>query len=263
MLLNLALGLILGLIISVISYKFELLNLKGAIATFFLAWIIFTFGHIKWTIPILSFFNFSSLLSKIRKKINPKVDNIFQKTDQRDHIQVLANGGFPGILILINQLHTSELYYIAYVSAIAAVCSDTWATEIGTLFGSKTFDIIHFNQVEQGISGGVSLIGFIGAGLGAILIMVSAYPWLNNVNEILIIVFISGFLGSIFDSVLGSTFQAKFNCTVCSKTIENQFHCGKKTVHTKGIKWLNNDAVNFAASLSGGYISIALVLIIL
>jgi len=263
MLLNLALGLILGLFISTISYKFKLLNLKGAIATFFLAWIIFTFGQIKWTIPILSFFIFSSLLSKIRKKINPKVDKIFPKTDERDHIQVLVNGGFPGILILINQFHTSELYYIAYVSAIAAVCSDTWATEIGTLLNSKTFDIIHFNRVEQGISGGVSLIGFVGAGLGAILIIVSAYPWLNYVNEIIIIVFISGFLGSTFDSVLGSTLQGKSNCTICSKTVENEFHCGLNTVHTKGFKWLNNDAVNFAASLSGGFISLALVLIIL
>jgi uncharacterized protein (TIGR00297 family) len=263
MLLNLALGLILGLIISEISYKFKLLSLKGAIAAFFLAWIIYTFGQIKWTIPILSFFIFSSLLSKIRKKINPKVDKIFQKTDQRDHIQVLANGGFPGAIILINQLYTSELCYIAYVSAIAAVCSDTWATEIGTLFSSKTFDIIHFNQVEQGISGGVSLMGFIGACLGAILIVLSAYLWLNNVDDILIIVFISGFLGSIFDSVLGSALQAKFNCTVCNKTVENEFHCGTNAVHTKGIKWLNNDAVNFTTSLTGGFISFALVLIIL
>ena len=174
MILNFALGVFLGLFISVISYKLRLLNLKGAIATFFLAWIIFSFGQVKWTIPILSFFIFSNLLSKFRKKINPKVNSYFQKTDERDHVQVLANGGFPGILVLINQIHTSELFYIAYVSAVAAVCSDTWATEIGTLFNSKTFNIINFHRVEQGISGGVSLIGFIGAALGAILISVSA-----------------------------------------------------------------------------------------
>ena len=259
MLPDLALGVILGLFISIVSYKLKLLSLNGAIATFFLAWIIFGFGQVKWTVPILTFFIFSSLLSKLRKKINPKVDSYFQKSDQRDYVQVLANGGFPGILVLLNQIHTSELFYIAYVSAIAAVCSDTWATEIGTLIKSKTFNIINFHQVEQGISGGVSLIGFIGAVLGAILISVSASPWLNNFSEFMMIIFISGFLGSTFDSVLGSTLQGKFNCVICNKTVDNKIHCGKNSDLISGIKWLNNDAVNFAASLSGGITSLVLV----
>jgi len=99
---NLILGVLLGLIISLISYRLRLLNLKGAIATFLLAVIIFTLGSWMWTIPISSFFTLSSLLSKLRKKINPKVDLYFQKIDERDHVQVLANGGFPGILVLIN-----------------------------------------------------------------------------------------------------------------------------------------------------------------
>lgn len=258
MILNLVLGVILGLIISIISYKLKLLTLNGAIATFILAWIIFSFGQIKWTIPILTFFVFSSLLSKLRKKINPKVESYFQKSDERDHVQVMANGGFPGILVLINQIHCSELFYIAYVSSIAAACSDTWATEIGTMSNSKTLNIINFQQVEQGISGGVSLIGFIGAALGAVLISVSGLPWFNNISEIILIIFFSGFLGSTFDSVLGSTLQTKFSCTVCDKITENKFHCGKISVHTNGIKWLNNDAVNFATSLFGGFISFAL-----
>ena len=263
MILNLALGVVLGLFISIISYKLKLLTLNGAIATFFLAWIIFGFGQVKWTIPVLTFFIFSSLLTKLRNKNNPKIDSYFQKSDERDHVQVLANGGFPGILVLINQIHTSELFYIAYVSAIAAVCSDTWATEIGTLINSKTFNIINFQQVEQGISGGVSLIGFIGAALGAILISVSASPWLNNTSEFMMIIFISGFLGSTFDSVLGSTLQGKFNCIICSKTVENEIHCGKNSLHSNGVKWLDNDAVNFAASMFGGFISIALASLIL
>jgi uncharacterized protein (TIGR00297 family) len=263
MLLNLALGVILGLFISVVSYKLKLLSIDGAIATFLLAGIIFGFGQVKWTVPILTFFIFSSLVSKFRKKINPKVDSYFQKSDQRDYVQVLANGGFPGILILLNQIHTSELFYIAYVSAIAAVCSDTWATEIGTLIKSKTFNIINFHQVEQGISGGVSLVGFIGAALGAILISVSASLWLNNLSELMVIILISGFVGSTFDSVLGSTVQGKFNCIICNKTVESKIHCGRNSVHVNGIKWLDNDSVNFAASLFGGFISIVLAGLIL
>jgi len=260
---NLVVGFLLGSVISLVSYPLRLLSLKGAIATFVLAVTIFTLGSWMWTIPIFSFFILSSLLSKIRKKINPKVDSIFQKGDERDHIQVLANGGFPGIIILLNQIHTTELYYIAYVSAIAAACSDTWATEIGTLFNTKTFNIINFNPVEQGISGGVSLLGFIGAILGAIIITVSAVPWLNISYELFFIILASGFLASVFDSILGSTYQAKYNCTICNKTIENKIHCGKNTVHINGVKWLDNDGVNFAASVFGGLMSLAATSLIL
>lgn len=79
----------------------------------------------------------------------------------------------------------------------------------------------------------------------------------------MMIIFISGFLGSTFDSVLGSTLQGKFNCFICNKTVENEIHCGKNSVHTNGVKWLNNDAVNFAASLFGGFMSLALANLIL
>jgi len=260
---NLVIGFLLGSTISLVSYHLRLLSLKGAIATFILAVIIFALGSWMWTIPILSFFILSSLLSKIRKRINPKVDFMFQKSDERDHVQVFANGGFPGIIILLNQIHNTELFYIAYVSAIAAVCSDTWATEIGTFFNTKTFNIINFNHVEQGISGGVSIIGFIGAALGATIITISATPWLNINYKLLSIILASGFLASVFDSILGSTYQAKYNCIVCRKSIENKSHCGKNAVHINGFKWLDNDGVNFAASLFGGLMSLAATSLIL
>jgi len=260
---NFILSVLLGSIISLVSYHLRLLSLKGAIATFVLAVIIFTLGSWKWTIPILSFFIFSSLLSKIRKKMNPGVNSVFQRGDERDHIQVIANGGFPGMIILINQIHTTELFYIAYVSAVAAACSDTWATEIGTLINTKTFNIINFNPVEQGISGGVSLLGFIGAILGAIIITVSAVSWLNISYGLFFIILASGVFASVFDSILGSTYQVKYTCMVCDKTIENKFHCGKNTVHAKGVKWLDNDAVNFAASSFGGLMPLAITSLIL
>jgi uncharacterized protein (TIGR00297 family) len=259
---HLLLSFLFSVFISMVSLKARMLNLKGAIATFCLAFIIFYFGDVKWTIPILTFFILSSLLSKIRKKINPKVDSHFQKSDERDHIQVMANGGFPGMLILMNQFFASELFYIAYVSAIAVVCSDTWATEIGTFFSTKTFNIINLNPVEQGISGGVSVIGLFGSILGSIVIAISAFPWISN-YEFAIIIIASGLLGNTFDSVLGSTLQSKFSCVDCKKIIEKKHHCGTSTIHSKGLKWLDNDGVNFAASTFGGATSILLTSLII
>lgn len=255
------LSFVFGFLVSFISLKLKLLNFKGAAATFILAVIIFCFGDVKWTIPILTFFLLSSLLSKLRRKINPHVDSQFTKTDQRDHVQVLANGGLPGLLILVNQLIPSELFYIAYVSALAGVCSDTWSTEIGTMFKTKTFDILNFNIVEQGTSGGVSLPGFTGSILGAMIISLSAMAWIMDYKFLGVIIF-SGIIGSIFDSLLGSTLQAKYTCSVCSRTVERKIHCDRKTIHVKGFKRLDNDGVNFSTSIFGGLISFLLTILI-
>ena len=260
---NLILGVVFGFLISFCSYKLNLLTTEGAISTFILAVIIFSFGQLKWTVPILTFFIFSSLISKVRKVVNPSADKYSLEKDKRDHIQVLANGGIPGILILINQLYTSEQIYYAYVSAIAAVCSDTWSTEIGTMFKTKTFNIINFQKIEQGLSGGVSFYGFFGALIGSTLVVLSAVPWIQNLSMGILIIFISGLLGSLFDSILGATVQAKYRCVICGDKSESPFHCNTQTTQTNGISWFNNDSVNFSASLFGALVSLVITLLIL
>lgn len=263
MLANLFLGILFGSMISISSYKLNLLSITGAVSTFVLAFIIFGLGQYKWTIPILSFFIFSSVISKVRKLINPSADKYSVRKGKRDHIQVFANGGIPVILILIYQLQSSELIYIAYVSAIAAVCSDTWSTEIGTMVKTKTINIFNLQEIEQGLSGGVSINGFLGAVIGSFLITVSAIPWLNNLSVVMLIIFLSGILGSLIDSILGASIQAKYKCNICGDITETLIHCGEKTYKKSGVKWINNDVVNFAASSFGALVPILISMLIL
>ena len=61
-------GMVLGVAISIISFRMKLLTIDGAIATFLLATTIFSVGQWEWTIPILTFFILSSFLSKIGKQ---------------------------------------------------------------------------------------------------------------------------------------------------------------------------------------------------
>ncbi len=250
------LSVVLGLLISVASVRLKILSCSGAFATFFLAIIVFYFGKIQWALPLLTFFILSSILSKIRKKINPQVDEAFQKSEQRDHAQVLSNGGTAGIILLVNQVYQTELFYVAYVSAIAAVCADTWSTEIGTLFSVRTYNILNFEIVEQGMSGGVSVVGFIGAMLGSTVISLSAVYWLENVLHITALIIVTGFLASIFDSILGASLQLKLKCLTCNKITERKIHCFTNSVYFSGLKWLDNDMVNFLTSLFGAFISL-------
>ncbi len=239
--------------ISVLSYKLKFLNLKGTFAIFVLAMVIFGLGGLNWTIPILVFFIFSSLISKIRRK-NFEINSKYTETHSpRDHMQVLANGGFGGILVILNYFLPSEFFYFAFVSSIAAVCADTWSTEIGTITQAATVNILTFKVVQQGTSGGVSITGTIGGIIGATLITLSSLLWIN-VKHFYYVIFIifAGIIGNLFDSVLGASVQAKYKCTVCSNVIEKPFHCKEAALLIKGFKWINNDVVNFATAVIGG-----------
>ena len=256
---NLIAGIIFASAISLISYRLKLLTTSGIIATFILALVIYTFGTWQWTLPIVTFFILSSLLSKIRKK-NKEVEKYFEKSEQRDHLQVLANGGLAGVLVLLNYFYPSELLYIIYVSLVASVCADTWSTEIGTIFKTKTVDILSLKEINQGISGGISVPGIFASIAGAFVIAATSLPWTesNYQINIIIIITLAGFFGSIIDSIVGSSLQVKYKCVVCGIVTERKSHCKSETVYLKGNKWINNDAVNFGAGISGGLFSVIL-----
>ena len=251
--LNFSIGMFFALMTAVISFYYKLLTFRGSIAQFVIAVFIFGLGGVKWTIPILSFFVLSSILSKIRKKINRDVDNFFEKSEIRDNSQVLANGGFGAALMMLYQIFPSELLYYVYVSSLAAVCADTWATEIGTLWKTKTINILNLKTIDQGRSGGISSIGMFGAILGAFIIPISSLSWINwNYFNFILIVTISGVLGSIIDSVLGASFQSQFKCRICGKITERENHCNQSSIRYKGLTWIDNDIVNFITSIAGG-----------
>lgn len=250
---NFILGIFLSGIVAYLSFKVGFLTANGSAATFLLAGFIFGFGGWQWSIPIMAFFILSSILSKVRKKVNSDVEQFFEKSGTRDYLQVLANGGLGGILVIINQIYPAEILYFFYCASLAAVCADTWATEIGTMKKAKTYFILNFKEAQQGISGGVSIQGTLGALLGALVIALSGIAWTSMNPWIFIsIIATAGVLGSFFDSVLGATIQAQNQCNVCDKITEKSDHCGEKALHVRGYSWMNNDAVNFFSGLVGG-----------
>jgi uncharacterized protein (TIGR00297 family) len=201
------------------------------------------------------FFVSSSLLSKIREKKNPLVSNYFEKSGSRDLYQVFANGGLGGILVVINYFFPHLVWYLTYSGIIASSCADTWATEIGTMTKHKTYDILKFRPVEQGSSGGVSIMGFAGSMVGALFISLITVLWIdNNWLDFILLITFAGFAACIFDSILGASFQIQYKCSECKRIVDKKMHCENVTLKQRGIKFINNDFVNLAAGLCGGAI---------
>lgn len=251
---NFLIGVILAFVVSLISVRIGFLTFSGGWAAFIIAVPIVGFGGIKWSLPILTFFVISSLLTKYSEKRNPDAKILFSKSGTRDHIQVFANGGIAGVLVILNQIFSagSELIYALFVSSLAAVCADTWATEIGTLFKNKTLSILNFKTVVPGTSGGISFAGTIGGIAGAFIIALSSLFWIGqNIFSYIILITAAGLFGSLADSLIGAAFQRKNICRVCRELTEKKEHCGEEANHYSGIKWISNDLVNLCCSAAG------------
>jgi uncharacterized protein (TIGR00297 family) len=165
---------------------------------------------------------------------------------------VVANLSVPVMLALVFfSLIASEpplvlparLLLVGYVAALATALADTMASEIGLLSKRKPFLITHWGRrVEHGTDGGITRLGLIAALIASLSLgVIAALVGLGQlqVDESVVKVFswssvpivgVAGFLGNLVDSIMGATVQGKWR--------------------------INNDVVNFIATLSGAAIAV-------
>jgi len=251
-------GLLLSLALALVSYRIGFLNASGAAASFLLGTIVFGVGRWTFALPILTFFILSSLLSQLGKRKKKLYAGIIEKGGRRDAMQVIANGGVAGLLLLIWYFHPMPVFYLLYAASLAAVTADTWATELGLLSTTAPRSILTFKPVPAGTSGGLSLIGTAGAALGsmvlaAVSVMIAPLSFLTASGGLeFILISSAGFVASLVDSLLGATWQARYICPSCGKATEKRVHCRQQiTRQVGGLSWMNNDVVNVLAAFSG------------
>src|SRR5437763_1846422 len=122
--------------------------------------------------------------------------------------------------------------------------------------------IIAGKPVAPGTSGGITLLGTVAAALGALTLGVVF--WLlqrcrKSLASLPFIALVSGLGGSMVDSILGATVQAMYYCPACEKETERPIHnCGTRTRPMRGVNWLNNDVVNFIATIFGALLAMAM-----
>jgi uncharacterized protein (TIGR00297 family) len=259
---NFTIGLGIALLIASGSYLLHFLSGSGAVSTFLLGTVVFGTGSWEFSLPILLFFILSSLLSKIGKTWKQKFADTFQKGGRRDFGQVLANGGIAGIIIILWNYFPHDMWYFAFVGSIAAVTADTWATEIGVFSKLPPRNILNFKQVKPGTSGGVTVLGFMGALFGSFVIVffgslvTTRYDSFSHILPFIAMIIIAGLLGSVVDSIIGATIQSQYQCPNCGKITEKKIHCqNHATKLISGFRFIDNDVVNGMCAFSGGLIT--------
>jgi uncharacterized membrane protein len=141
---------------------------------------------------------------------------------------------------------------------LAEATADTWATELGVLARQKPRLITNGRIVAPGTSGGVTVPGTLSAAGGAALIGGLAALFRGDAR-LLPIGAIAGLAGSLFDSLLGATVQGIYYSDRRGKETEKPVdRDGAPNLHVRGWMWMNNDLVNFWATLAGAAIGLLL-----
>ena len=203
-------------------------------------------GCLSVYLSLVALFSITLLTDQIKKSEKERIEkDKHKKGDHRDFFQVFNNLFLATICILIYKVNNKEIFYILFLTSLAVSAADTSASGIGIL-SKKAYRLLPWHKDERGLSGNVSNLGFIASFVAALLIGITYF--LHGM-EIMVVFKVAcyGFVGAFLDSVLGC-FQVKYKCSKCHHLTEKHIHCGKKTKYMYGIKFLNNDLVNFLSN---------------
>jgi uncharacterized protein (TIGR00297 family) len=247
---QLGLGVALAAVVAAVARRAGALSASGAIAAFAVGAIIFGSSGWPGAAVLFAFFLPSALLTRLgatRKRALAGGRQV-----PRSGWQVLANGGVATLCALLG-IRGGAAYAAAFAGAFAAASADTWGTEIGMLSRRAPVSILTLRPLRAGASGGVTPLGTAATLAGALIVACTA--WALGLAPLWSVA-LGGFAGAVADSLLGASLQALRWCPVCACESETRCHeCGVSAVLQHGVPWIENDAVNFAATLCGAIVA--------
>lgn len=242
-----------ALLILIIAFYFKAITFSGLIAAAVLGTLLFLFGGwISFTALVL-FFILGSVISKIGKSIKADAEKLHERRGARSVVQVAANGLPSLIFATIYYYAGIESCLLATVMCFAATTADTFSSEIGMLSKKTPRSILTLKPVQRGISGGFTFLGLSGGLFGAMIISILTISRFGMIG--MVTTTVAGLLSSILDSVLGAAFQAKYQIQASNG---NMLLTERKDVNevslklVRGLRWVNNDVVNFVSVLITG-----------
>jgi uncharacterized protein (TIGR00297 family) len=231
---SLAIVLTLCATLSVLSYRFKLLTISGALASFIVGMIIGLLGSVGWLLTLIAFTFLGFFVTKFRFQLKEKKGVQEGKKGERTYRNVLANGLVPVLVAVITYLFGAQdttLAAIAYITAVAVAASDTTASELGVL-SKHTYLITTGKRVPPGTDGGISGMGTLAC------IVASAFAsyigWIIIVQQLfdplILIPVAMGVAGCMIDSLIGATLErrglvGKLHVNILSMAIGSVLAC--------------------------------------
>jgi len=253
----------------------------GATAGAALGTVVFVAGGPIGWILLAGFVLSSTVMTRFRAEEKEWLSSIQEKGGRRDALQVVANGGAGMMAAVLFRLTGETSWVFGLAAAYASANADTWASEIGVLSARRPFSLLTFRPVPRGLSGGVTLLGLAASLCGALLIAgLFALGWTITLKTSAGFIFRlaavtgTGVLGSVVDSILGSTIQAQYgpgprrvadpagdsagDPRAGSLITERRTSGGVPNVLVRGLPFVTNDVVNAASTMAAALAGIGL-----
>lgn len=241
--------------IGYVLYKKNSLDVSGAFAFQLIAFTTIVFGGVNLFLAMMLPYLVINKVDRLKSK-HKSFKSITEHSGSRNFIQIFVNTIICAVFVLLYFVEANELFILAFLGAFSAACADTMASEIGKMSKQKPFSILSFKKIPTGQSGGVTLLGYIGAFAGS-LMPVTVYLALTPLDQVsnpflyLIVGASAGMVGTTVDSIVGCKAQRLNYCHQCQSITEKSQHCTTPTQLIKGSNYITNDTVNFIANISG------------
>jgi uncharacterized protein (TIGR00297 family) len=194
----------------VLSVWFKKLTVPAAITGGICGLLVFAGAGYAGIAIMAAFFTAGTLATswQVQKKLYIKAAE--NNNGQREASQVIANAGvaaLAGAMALFLPGY-ANLWPLLIAAGFSAATADTLASELGTLYSKRFYNILSWKPDQRGLDGVVSLegtlIGIVGSVLIA-LIYAIAFKWSWHFA----IIIFAGTIGNLADSVLGASFERK------------------------------------------------------
>jgi uncharacterized protein (TIGR00297 family) len=230
---RLLIGGAINLVLAILAHRARSVDLSGAVVGWILGTAIYVGLDWQGFLFLMTFFGIGTACTKLGYKKKAAAGLAQEKGGRRSARHAIANAGVAAACALFAATTPHfGLFALAFVGAFATALSDTTSSEIGQLYGRRTFLITTLKPVPRGTEGAVSLEGTL-AGVAASL-LVAVLGWVVGFFgplEIVLVV-LAAFIGTTLESLVGATLEKR------------------------GL--LDNEAVNFLNTLVGALAAVGL-----
>jgi len=194
----------------ILSVKTRKLTLPGALTAALLGIFLYLGAGYHGILMAVTLFLLAAAATSWKAGIKEALGAAEKNKGQRTAAQVLANvgtAGFMGLLCFFYPINIG-MFRLMMAASLASAAADTVSSELGTVYGSRFYNIITFKKDRQGLDGVISLEGSLfGLASSAVIAFVYAFSfgWKTDFWWIIL----AGTIGNLADSVLGATWERK------------------------------------------------------